>query len=366
MQRTVSLMLFRSNELCGTINSYNSVVNCHIDCCLQNKTLNKVKLHHLLYKKIREKYPTFPSALIQCARDNAVEMLKGNKCNPNTLKRMDSSIRFDLRTAKVLLESGELKLTTITGRKKYKIKVPKYFNKYFSWKVKGVILGIDKKVLKLKVIVEGEEPKQINYNEVLGIDLGLKEFAVLSDGHFVHSKYINKNKRKYAHIRRELQSKGTRSAKRKLKSLSGRERRFMLGYNHLLAKKIASLPYGAFAMEDLKGIRKGRKGKVFNRKKSNWAYYQFRKALEYKAEEQGKQVILVNPQYTSQECYLCGYTNKNNRNGSTFHCKECDFQCHSDFNASKNISRRGYRIFFGQAAVNQPYISNYEIIKDRV
>ena len=113
MQRTVSLILFKSQELCDTIKSYNSVVNLHIECCIQNKTLNKVKLHHLLYKEVREKSPWFPSALIQCARDNAVEMLKGNKCNPNTKKRMDSSIRFDLRTAKVLLESGELQLTTI-------------------------------------------------------------------------------------------------------------------------------------------------------------------------------------------------------------------------------------------------------------
>ena len=183
----------------------------------------------------------------------------------------------------------------------------------------------------------------------------------MSDGHFVPSREINRVKRKYIHNRRILQSKGTRSAKRKLKSLSGRERRFMEGYNHLLTKKIASLPYGAFALEDLKGIRNGRKGKVFNRKRSSWAYFQFRKMLEYKAQTLGKQVILVDPKYTSQECNFCGYIDKKNRKGNIFHCKECGFQCHADLNASKNISLRGYKIFYGQAAVNQPYISNYEI-----
>jgi len=358
MQRTISLTLAKHEELCDLIHSYNSVVNLHICESLCNQTLSKVKLHELLYSRIRISYPSFPSALIQCARDNAVEMLKGNGVNTFTKKRLNSSIRFDLRTCKVLLSSGEFQLTTLDGRKKYKIKVPHYFEKYFSWKVKAVTLGIEKKNLKLKVIVEGETPKQCHYHEVLGIDLGLKEFAVLSDNHFAPSTEINRMKRKYAYNRKTLQSKGTRSAKRKLKSLSGRERRFMQGYNHLLTKKISSLPYGAFALEDLKGIRNGKKGKVFNRKRSSWAYFQFRKMLEYKAENKGKQVILVDPKYTSQKCNFCGNIDKNNRKGSVFHCKECGFQCHADINASKNISLRGYSIFYEQAAVNQPYISN--------
>ena len=358
MQRTISLVFPKYKELCETIHSYNSLVNMHICECLCTQTISKSQLHHSLYSKIRNDFPEFPSALIQCARDNAVEMLKSNGSNSFTRKRFDSSIRFDLRTCKVFLESGELQLTTIAGRKKYKIKVPDYFNKYFSWKVKAVTLGIENKNLKLKVIVDGEIPKQCNYHEVLGIDLGLKEFAVLSDGHFASSTEINRVKRKYAHNRKTLQSKGTHSAKRKLKSLSGRERRFMNGYNHLLTKKIASLPYGAFALEDLKGIRNGKKGKIFNRKRNSWAYFQFRKMLKYKAENQGKQVILVDPKFTSQECNFCGNINKNNRNREFFHCKECGFQCHADLNASKNISLRGYKIFYGQADVNQPYISN--------
>ncbi len=57
---------------------------------------------------------------------------------------------------------------------------------------------------------------------------------------------------------------------------------------------------------------------------------------------------------------------KNNRKGNLFHCKKCGFQSHADLNASINISLRGYKIFYGQAAVIQPYISNYEIIRDRV
>ncbi|MDP3728336.1 MAG: RNA-guided endonuclease TnpB family protein [bacterium] len=362
MQRTVSLVLEKNKDLYALIILYNRIANVHIQYCLENQTLSKNDLHHLLYKEIRKKYPKFPSALIQCARDHAVEMLKGNKMNVQTKKRLDSSIRFDRRTMKVFLESGTLQLTTHVGRNKYPVKVPVHFQKYFSWEVKSLNLGINKKHCLVKVVVEGKVPEQSRCSEVLGIDLGLRNFAALSDGQIIPSKEINRVKRKYAHLRKELQSKGTRAAKQKLQALAGRERRFMSGWNHNLTKYLASLPYGAFAVEDLKGIRSGRKGKVFNRRRSNWAYAQFRSYLQYKAEEQGKFVLLIDPKYTSQQCKNCLYIAKENRKGKIFHCQKCNYISDADTNASKNISRRGSKIFFEQAVVNQPYISNYEAL----
>ena len=356
MQRTISLNIKQYPELLKTIKLYNQIVNEHIAKSFELKTNSKSKLHKALYKEVREKYPKFPSALIQCARDNAVEMLKGNKYKKKTTKRLDSSIRFDLRTTKVLLESGELQLTTIRKRKKYPIKIPNYFTKYFDWKVKAITLGIAKQSLKLKVIVEGEQIKQSKNKSVLGIDLGIKNFAVLSDGTFIRPNKIREIKRRYTHLRKRLQSKGTQSAKRKLKSLSGRERRFMRDYNHCLSKQISQLNYGTFALENLKGIRKGRKGKVFNRMRSNWAYFQFRQFLTYKAENLGKCVILVDPRYTSQRCSNCGFIAKSNRDKGVFHCGSCSFHCSSDLNASFNISSIG-TILLKQAVVNQPKVT---------
>jgi IS605 OrfB family transposase len=362
MQRTVSLVLKKEKVLCDLVTLYNRVANMHIQYCLEKKTLSKKELHHRLYSEIRKKYHEFPSALIQCARDHAVEMLKGNTMNPYTRKRLDSSIRFDQRTMKMFLQSGILQLTTHVGRKKYNIKVAKHFEKYFLWGVKSLNLGVDKKHCLVKVVVEGKVPQQSKCSEVMGIDLGLRNFAALSDEQIMPSKEINRVKRKYAHLRKELQAKGTRAAKRKLQDLAGRERRFMQNWNHDLTKYLASLPYGAFAVEDLKGIRKGRKGKVFNRKRSNWAYYQFRSFLQYKAEEQGKRVLLVDPKYTSQQCKNCLYIAKENRKGKIFHCLKCHYIADADINASKNISRRGAVLFFEQAVVNQPHISNYEAL----
>lgn len=357
MQRVIGLQIRKYPELLKTIHTYNEIVNEHIIKCFELKTNSKKKLHKALYKKIRKEYPTFPSALIQCARDNAVEMLKGNKYKNHTKKRLDSSIRFDLRTAKVFLESGQLQLTTIEGRKKYNIRIPDYFTKYFGWKVKAVTLGVNKKFLKLKVIVEGEKPQQVPNKKVLGIDLGIKNFAVLSNNTFIKPNKIRAVRRHYAYLRKKLQSLGTRSSKRKLKTLSGRERRFMRDFNHCLSKRIVNMNYGIFALEDLKGIRKGRRGRIFNRMRSNWAYFQFKQFLSYKAEDVGKRVVLVDPRYTSQRCSKCGFISKSNRNKGSFHCKSCGFHSSADLNASINISQIG-KILFEQAVVNQPIVND--------
>jgi len=359
MQRAISLQINKYPEILKTITQYNKIVNEHITKSFELKTNSKNKLHKALYRETRNKYPNFPSALIQCARDNAIEMLNGNKYKKQTQKRNDSSIRFDLRTAKVFLKSGQLQLTTIEGRKKYKLNIPNHFAKYFEWKVKAVTLGVNKKRLKLKVIVEGNLPKQAINQEVLGIDLGINNFAVLSNKTFIKPKHIRNIKRRYAYLRKGLQSLGTRSAKRKLKSLSGRERRFMRDFNHCLSKRIVSMNYGSFALEGLKGIRNGRKGKVFNRMRSNWAYFQFRQFLTYKAEDIGKSVVLIDPRYTSQRCSKCGFADKSNRNKGAFHCTTCSFHNSSDLNASINISQIG-KILFEQAVVNHPIVTTNE------
>ena len=88
MQRVISLQLPKYNELIKTIKTYNQIVNYHISKALEFKTISKKRLHSICYKELRELHPKFPSALIQYARDNAVEMLKSNKYNRNTKKKI--------------------------------------------------------------------------------------------------------------------------------------------------------------------------------------------------------------------------------------------------------------------------------------
>jgi putative transposase len=61
----------------------------------------------------------------------------------------------------------------------------------------------------------------------------------------------------------------------------------------------------------------------------------------YKAEEAGRQVIMVPAPYTSQTCYDCGVIDKKSRSGTVFRCTACGHIDHADTNAAKNILRAG-------------------------
>lgn len=63
--------------------------------------------------------------------------------------------------------------------------------------------------------------------------------------------------------------------------------------------------------------------------------------LEYKAEEAGVQVVLVNPANTSRTCHQCGHVAKENRDGEVFRCVTCGHTAHADTNAARNILRLG-------------------------
>ena len=63
--------------------------------------------------------------------------------------------------------------------------------------------------------------------------------------------------------------------------------------------------------------------------------------LLYKAEDAGREIIQVDPRFTSQKCSECGHTEKGNRAESVFKCLSCGFATDADTNAAINILRAG-------------------------
>jgi len=170
------------------------------------------------------------------------------------------------------------------------------------------------------------------------VDRGLYNIVSLSNGFRYASNGIRKVKREALFLKKQLQAKGTPSAKRKLKKLSGYEKRFSLNENHKISKRLVSMPFDIFALEDLSGIRNQKsKGKRLNKWLSNWSFYQLEQLLRYKAEAKGKQLVEVDARYTSQKCSNCGLIEKTNRNGSHYQCDRCGYREHADVNAAKNI-----------------------------
>jgi IS605 OrfB family transposase len=174
----------------------------------------------------------------------------------------------------------------------------------------------------------------------LGIDRGIKKLAVTSDNIFYGGGQVRKIQERYAKLRKKLQEKGTRSAKRHLKKISGEEKRFKADVNHNISKQIiASLnPGDTIVLEDLSGIRNKRKGKRLNTQINSWNFYQLETFLTYKGLAKNIDIVYVDARYTSQRCSECGHICRSNRKSqSGFECKHCGFKLNADLNAARNI-----------------------------
>ena len=359
LQRTIKLVLKPTEEqkqiLLETIGQYKFAYNHTCKVGWESETWNGVQLHKLTYYTIRDK-TSLPSQLVISARVVATESLKSAiKRKRKGLKSRcpqsnNPAIRYDKRSYTVWLDREEVSLATVKGRQKFKVKIPNYFKQYLDWRVTSANLKYDKKLKKffLNIIVEKEFPDVELIDFYVGVDLGLKNLAVVStpDGkinRFFDGGHIRAVSERYFGLRRRLASKGTPSAKRHLKKLSQKEKRFREHINHKVAKEIVGLvpAGGVIVLEKLKGIRKRIKTNKQNRRWiHSWNFAQLQQFIEYKAQTKGIIVVYVNARYTSQKCSRCGYVSRSNRiDQSHFVCKHCGFSLNADLNASRNIAK---------------------------
>jgi IS605 OrfB family transposase len=195
----------------------------------------------------------------------------------------------------------------------------------------------------LHIVVSLPDPAIAASTEVTGIDLGLNRPAVTSNKHFLGVRRWKEQERRIFRLRRKLQAKGTRSAKKHLKKLSGKLLRQRRDHDHVLSKRIVqnATPGSTIVIENLTHIRLRAKMKRHTdtqRRLHSWSFAQFHSFLSYKAAERGIQVVKIDPRHTSQTCSRCGHQARNNRRSqSLFLCRQCGYQLNADLNASLNI-----------------------------
>ncbi|MFC6558971.1 RNA-guided endonuclease InsQ/TnpB family protein [Nonomuraea cavernae] len=184
----------------------------------------------------------------------------------------------------------------------------------------------------------------------VGVDLGIANIATTAtgtgDGVRHSGKTLNAVRHRHRELRRRLQAKATKSAKRLLRKRRRKEARFAADTNHTIARRIvteAARTGRGIALEDLQGIR----DRVRLRKPQRvtlhaWSFHQLGHFIAYKAARAGVALVWVDPAYTSQACSACGHVAKNNRpDQETFACTSCGFAEHADVNAARNIAARG-------------------------
>ena len=360
VQRTVTLHLPPNAALAETVHRFNECCNFFLELGFKARTYTKKNLQRLGYYDARARWPRLQSSLVQGARDCAHDMLKREDLKRWPKKRPTSAARFNQRTFKVSLQSGELSLCTVEGRLSVPVRLPEYFRRYAHGRVTALRLRIrdGRPVVDLVLELPDVPPCEVENPEVLGVDRGIVNIAVTSHAHFFRSKRLRRVQGKHAFLKARLQAAGTRSAKRHLARLAGRERRFQADSNHQIAKRIAAQDFDVLALEDL-GVRKEkRNGRRFNRALGRWAFGQLGSFLAYKCEEVGKRVVLVPPEYTSKDCSRCGV--RGARVGSDFLCEACGQRLNADLNAARNIARRGSALP-GRRPVNPPIVARHEI-----
>lgn len=192
------------------------------------------------------------------------------------------------------------------------------------------------------------ETDEFNAEDWLGCDLGIVNILTDSDGRAYSGAAVEKVRSHLARRRAGLQRKGTKAAKRRLKALSGKQRRFQLHTNHEISKALVSTAERTgrgLGLEDLTGIRDRVTAKRSLRARlNNWSFSDLRTKIAYKARAAGVPVVYVDPRNTSIGCSRCGTIDKRNRpDQATFSCIECGHAALADFNAAMNIRVRAAR-----------------------
>lgn len=352
MKLTAQIKLLPTPEqkpaLLATMEAFNGAANFASEIAYRIKTSSQRRVHHECYYEIRNQFG-LPAQLAVRAIGKAVESYRADKKKRHIFKK-HGAIIYDDRILRFNKTMDSVSIATLGEREKIPFAVGGYHEQYLN-RIRGQadLVYRDGDFYLLQT-VELPDPPKGDAADFLGVDLGIKNIAVDSDGETFSGGTVNGLRKRHAKLRARLQSKGTKSAKRLLKKRNRKEQRFAKNVNHTISKKLIAKAQGTergVALENLKGIR-GRitVRRAQRRQQHSWAFSQLRLFVEYKAHMAGILMVLVDPRNTSRTCPECGHISRSNRpSQAVFSCVACGFSARADHVAAENIRR---------AAVNQP------------
>ncbi len=337
-------------SLLETMQRFNEACNYISQLTFENHTGSQVKLHHLAYRYLREHYGLSAQMAVRVV-GKVAEQYRRDKSKLHSFKPTSAMV-YDSRIL-AFKEMDKVSILTLKGRTIIPIRIGEYQAARINTVVKETDLILRNGVFYLATIVDAPESTPDDPTGTLGVDLGAVHLAVDSDGEFYSGERVDKVREKIDTLKASLQRKGTKSSKRHLKQLSGRESRFRRSVNHIVSKRLVSKAkdtHRQIALEDLKGVSDSTVRHSQRRRHKSWAFSQLRQFITYKAIVAGVLVKLVDPRNTSRTCPQCGFVSKSNRKSqSLFSCQQCGFASNADLVGATNISRK--------APVNEPIVS---------
>lgn len=239
----------------------------------------------------------------------------------------------------VNIENGHLKVPKL----KTKIKVKQH--RLFEGKIKSVTISkTPTGKYYASILVETEIEKLPKTDKKVGIDLGLTEFAILSDGTKIENpKWLRRTEKRIKKLQRDLSrkqkgSKNYEKNRQKLAKLHEKITNQRKDFLHKLSSKIIH-ENQVIVLEDLK-VKNMQQNKHLAKAIGEVSWAEFRRMLEYKARWYGREIIIAPSNYaSSQLCSNCGYKNKDVKNLALrkWECPNCGAIHDRDINAAKNL-----------------------------
>ncbi len=247
----------------------------------QGKTSNVTRLHKGMYAELRVRYH-LPSQLACSVERQVASTYKGlwtklkknvehrrAKITKKRFKGLDKPPKYSSPTVQYTYErdytfqrDSQVSVGTLNGR----ISIPyQGYDKHIARIRQGATIG-DAKLwydrqkktfyLLVSLSIDVSEPTYEQFKEVVGVDVGIRYLAVTStetgNASFHPGKRTRHKANHYARLRKRLQQKGTRGAKRRLRRIEQRERRLKAQANHCIAKQIIKQhPHALIGLENL-------------------------------------------------------------------------------------------------------------------
>lgn len=344
---------FAYNEcLAYRIDRYtNQGLNTTVQECIEH--IQDLKRNNPDYKWINETPEAMTKYAIKCLDKAYKSFFKKNKGFPKFKSRKYSKIAFHNR-------EDRLRQVDTTHMKISGIKQPVKCNRcVLPKKVQNPNVKFDGKYWYLTYSYEVSVSNQSLTDDIVGIDLGIKDFATLSNGkvyeNINHTTKMKKLERRKKRLQRQISHKyecnkqgnkfiktqNIKKLEHKLKLLDRHISNKRDTYIHTITAEIVRTKPSKVVLEDLQ-VKNLMKNKYLAKSIQEQEWYKFRQYLTYKCQFNGIEVVIADKYYpSSQLCSCCGYKNKQVKNLSIreWICPNCNTHHDRDYNASVNLMK---------------------------
>lgn len=347
----------QSKALRDTLETANAACNRLSQLAWEVQEFRQFPLHKRFYRQLRDEFKLSSQMVIRL-NAKVADAYQLDRAVQRVFRR-HGSITYDNRILRLWLDTSKASLWTLAGRQKMPFVCGERQRALLRFPLGEADLILRDGQWFLNVSVDVPEEGERAACDVLGVDLGVVNIAADSDGNRYSGAKVNQLRQRHRALRRKLQRKGTKSAKRLLRHRRRKESRFARDTNHVISKRIvlsAKRTNRAIAIEGLTGIRSRIRARKAERTVlHSWSFAELGGMIAYKAKLNGVRLLVVDPRHTSQRCNQCGHTAKDNRKSqSEFVCQQCGHAENADGNGAKNIRLKGLDAL-GSGVVIRPH-----------